>query len=308
MLAAFRRAGERLGQPLRLVAADARPDLSSACQLADAHFAVPDCMSGEFPAAMADLCAREGVRLVVPTIDPELLPWARLAPALAAAGVTVAVADAGTVEDCRDKVRTMAALAAAGVPVPRALSEDERAAGRADFPVIFKPRDGSGSRGLQRVVAGDPFPAAAADPAFLAQEWWQGREFTVNGFVDRAGRLVTAVPHERLEVRAGEVSRGCTARVPALLAAAAGVVRAFPGLRGPFCFQAIVRPDGAAAVFEVNARFGGGYPLADAAGAPFAEWLLREGLGLPLPAVPAWREGLTMLRYDQSVFLERPVG
>ena len=53
----------------------------------------------------------------------------------------------------------------------------------------------------------------------------------------------------------------------------------------------------------VNARFGGGYPLAHHAGARFADWLLDEIDGRPCRAHDGWREGVTMLRYDDAVFL-----
>jgi carbamoyl-phosphate synthase large subunit len=55
-------------------------------------------------------------------------------------------------------------------------------------------------------------------------------------------------------------------------------------------------------VFEINARLGGGYPLAHQAGATFTKWLLEEALGLPCTAVDTWRAGVEMLRYDTAVF------
>jgi len=56
-------------------------------------------------------------------------------------------------------------------------------------------------------------------------------------------------------------------------------------------------------VFEINARFGGGYPLAHRAGAKFTKWLLEEVIGAPCTAKDSWDEGLLLLRYDSEVFL-----
>ena len=56
-------------------------------------------------------------------------------------------------------------------------------------------------------------------------------------------------------------------------------------------------------VFEINARFGGGYPLAHRAGAPFSRWLLEEAAGRPGSAHNDWEEGVTMLRYDAAMFV-----
>ena len=64
-----------------------------------------------------------------------------------------------------------------------------------------------------------------------------------------------------------------------------------------------MRPDGSAGIFEVNARFGGGYPLAHEAGAHFTQWLLEEVAGLPSTASARWEEGGLLLRYDAAFFV-----
>ena len=56
-------------------------------------------------------------------------------------------------------------------------------------------------------------------------------------------------------------------------------------------------------VFEINARFGGGFPLTHRAGARFTRWLLEEAAGLLSTAHNDWQEGVTMLRYDAAVFV-----
>jgi carbamoyl-phosphate synthase large subunit len=75
-----------------------------------------------------------------------------------------------------------------------------------------------------------------------------------------------------------------------------------PGAQGPLCFQAILTAAGRYGLFEINARFGGGYPLAHHAGARMSQWLLEEVCGLPVSAHDDWEAGVTMLRFDQAVF------
>jgi carbamoyl-phosphate synthase large subunit len=98
------------------------------------------------------------------------------------------------------------------------------------------------------------------------------------------------------------VEKGRTERRADLEAMAHSIVAAIPSARGVLCFQTILDRDRGMAVFEINARFGGGYPIADHAGAEFALWLLEETKGLPCSAHNAWRDGVTMLRYDAAVF------
>lgn len=80
------------------------------------------------------------------------------------------------------------------------------------------------------------------------------------------------------------------------------MAEALPDARGALCFQAIADVTRGLQVIELNARFGGGYPLADRAGARFAQWLLEEVAGLPVSANDDWRDGVLMLRYDQALF------
>jgi carbamoyl-phosphate synthase large subunit len=129
-----------------------------------------------------------------------------------------------------------------------------------------------------------------------------GYEYTVNVYISADGTLTAAIPHLRIGVRAGEVEKGRTIRNPRFREIAEQVVRALPEPRGVMCFQLIDDKRRGPCVFEVNARFGGGYPLADHAGGRFAESLIAERLGRPACASDDWRPGVEMIRYDAAVY------
>lgn len=305
LLQCFRSDAKALNWELRILAADLRPELSPACQQADAAFAVPRCTSEDYVLALLEICQREQVALLVPTIDTELAVLSRQADAFAQIGTRVVISSPLVVDLARDKLATAALLAAIGIPTPQTLSLADYRANPAALtgPVIAKPKGGSSSVGIVRPKTPAELAGLPVDD-YLVQDLWEGAEYTVNLFFDQTGALRCAVPHRRVEVRGGEVSKGRTERVPALIDAAHKLAAALPGARGPLCFQAIVRPDGSFCVFEINARFGGGYPLAHHAGATFTQWLLEEALGRGCTAHDNWREGVTMLRYDAAVFLE----
>jgi carbamoyl-phosphate synthase large subunit len=305
LLQCLRTAAASLGfEPLAL-AVDLSPGLSAACARADAAQAVPRADALGYSEALLRFCAAHGARIVVPTIDTELPILASEAARFAASGVNVVISSPEAVSIARDKLRTAAVLSDAGVPTPATASLAEVLAGDADmpFPMVLKRIDGSRSIGLH--YAESIAAARALDlkvRAYVAQERCIGAEYTVNCYVDHCGVLRASVPHRRIEVRDGEVSKGITERRADLAAIARLVVKAIPGLRGPFCFQAILTASGPK-VFEINARFGGGYPIAHAAGATFAQWLIEEALSLPCTANDEWQDGLLMLRYDGAVFL-----
>jgi len=303
LLQCFRQSAAVLDLPLRILAADLNPKMSSACQAADASFTLPACGDASYADSLIELCVRERVSLLVPTIDPELAPLSRARGRFQEIGTTVAVSHESVVALAGDKLVTARQLDAAGIPTPKSLRlADYLASPEAlSGPLIAKPLNGSSSVGIVFAAGPDELRALPTD-RYLVQERWAGREFTVNMFFDRGGKCVAAVPHERIQVRSGEVSKGRTCRPPAVVALAEQVSKLLEGARGALCFQAILRSDGKACVFEINARFGGGYPLAHQAGATFSQWLLEEVAGLPATANNRWQDGVLMLRYDAAVF------
>lgn len=304
LLNCFREDAKRLKVDLRVLAADANPAWSPACQEADAAFQLPACTRLEFVPALLDLCQKQKVRILVPTIDPELAVLSRHRSDFAAIGTRVIVSAPEVVALAGDKLATAARLMECGIPTPRTVSLADYLDSPAQWkmPVIAKPRAGSAGKGI--ILPKHPGELAGLDPSgYIVQDFWKGREFTVNVFFDKNGRLRSAVPHQRIEVRAGEVSKGITRRVPQLADAADKLTVALPGAIGPLCFQAILKDTGEFSVFEINARFGGGFPLAHHAGARFTQWLLEEERGLSMSARDDWDEGVIMLRFDAAVFL-----
>lgn len=303
----FRHAGEQLGLAVLVHAADLAPTASAACLVADTAHAVPRADSQDYADAVLSIARREGVRLVVPTIDTELAALAAARPRFEAEGIRLAIGSVALVEIARDKLRTATFLAQQGVPVPRTASLEEALGDPEPWQgqLFLKPRHGSSGRGIRAVddlsvLSGEPF----AEP-MLVQERLRGPEFTVNCFFDRAGELRAAVPHERLAVRGGEVEKGITRRDPELAELARHLALALPGPQAALCFQAMRAEDGQFRLFEINARFGGGYPLAHEAGAPFARWLLEECTGAPSTASDEWAEGVMMVRHDRSLFVRQ---
>ena len=302
LLRAFRRTAANLHIDLRIIACDVQPGWSAACRLADLAIQVPYASDPDYVPAIEAICREHNVGLAVPTIDPELLPLAEARERFAASGTTVAVSALPLIEICRDKLKTAAFLATHGIPVPRTL--DLAAADPQDWdgPAIVKPRHGSAGRAITRIDSLDMLHDVAIEP-MVVQELLEGEEWTVNLYFDDAGGLRSVVPHHRIQVRAGEVEKGVTGRQEQLIEIAGQMAACLPGPHGALCYQAIIAPDDSAKVFEINARFGGGYPLADYAGACFAQWLIEERLGLPSTATDSWTAGVAMLRFDAAIFV-----
>jgi carbamoyl-phosphate synthase large subunit len=301
LLNAARESLAQLGLDWRIMAADAAPELSAACQLADSWRRVPPIASADYVGSLLDICRNDDVGLVIPTIDTELESLSQSEGEFAKAGIAINIGSSEFVRIARDKALTQRELASLGIDTPRTWAGPVSNPAELHFPVIAKPPGGSSSIGIVRYGSDEEFRRNPPHREDMIQELVQGPEYTINVFCDAAGSLRCAVPHRRIEVRGGEVSKGKTERRPELTAIAEKIAK-LPGAKGVFCFQAILSERGPVG-FELNARFGGGYPLAHRAGGTFVKWLLEEATGRPCTAADDWQDGLTFLRYDSEVFM-----
>jgi carbamoyl-phosphate synthase large subunit len=305
LIESFRQALSELGACGRVLGVDVSPETASAAYLVDKCFPVGRCCEPGFIDEVLRIAIEEHVSLIVPTIDTELSVYAANRRRFLDHGIAVAVSDPETVRIACDKVETHRWLLENNFPAPRQaeVSKVLQSPAQWEFPLILKPRSGSASAGVIMVksfVALTEFAAGSTD--LIVEEIARGDEYTVNVFV-HDGRCVSAVPHRRLETRGGEVSKGITVRDESLMRLAATIAEKLPGARGALNVQCFLDKDGTITVIEINARFGGGFPLANRAGAKFPLWLLEPLLERPATVTAEWQDGLLMLRYDDAVFI-----
>ena len=288
----------------RVLAGDLNPDMSSACCLADESFRLPPVQSPDYVPHLLQLCLAQEVGVVVPTIDTELKTLSEHCYDFERQGIALIVSEPSLVRVCRDKRLTSQLFSQLGLDTARTVANPSHA----DMPLFAKPYDGSCSIGTQVVRSQKEAAAVSAknskimfveylDPA-------QHDEYTIDLYYDRESQLKCLIPRLRVEVRAGEVSKGRTIRLPE----DAFLREAFENLQGAKgCITAQVfrcRTTGRIAAIEINPRFGGGYPLSYQAGANFPRWLLEEYvLNKEIEFYDTWEPNLTMLRYDGQVFV-----
>ena len=176
-----------------------------------------------------------------------------------------------------------------------------------EFPCFAKPYDGSCSIGAS--VVGTPemlSDAMLADEKMMFMELIDDsyQEYTVDAYYDRKGQLRCFVPRQRLETRAGEVSKGVARRnfVYDYLRDKLGYLK---GARGCITLQLFGNQDTEKfSAIEINPRFGGGFPLSYSAGANYPGWIIDEYLlGQTVEFNEDWEADLLMLRYDAKVLV-----
>ena len=285
-----------------VIVTDVNP-LSPAVHAADRAFRVPMATEPGYIDRVLEIAAGEDVRLVVPTIDDELVPFGEAVDRFASHDIVIAVSSSETAALCNDKYATCRRLrrhgiAAASSWLPGQLPESPV------FPLFVKPRYGRGGVGAYAIRNAKElafFLDYVADP--IVQEYLDGPEFTIDMLCDFGGHPLSIVPRRRDVIRAGVMDRGCTVKDPALIALAEACAAAVPFAAAVNIQCRVV--DGTPVVFEINPRFSGGIPLTIESGADFPAMLVELASGRRVASsIGRFRDQLWMTSYEASVFLQ----
>jgi carbamoyl-phosphate synthase large subunit len=306
LLQAFRAAARRLRIGLRLVGTDSDPT-APALSCVDEPLLVPRATDAGYIDALLDAVRTHRVALLIPTIDTDLEVVSRSRAAIAELGCVPLIAEPEVISTCRDKVRTYEHLCRHNIDTPQTWTPQQLPpAAERRFPLFIKPRGGSASQWVHKIE--DPqdldyYLGRVRNP--IIQQFVAGVEHTLDVYVGLTGVPRCVVPRARWQVRGGEVCKGVVVKDLEIMDAGRHLVETLgPSLRGLVTLQCIVTRRRRIRFIEINPRFGGGAPLAIAAGADFPAWLLQELAGqTPDIAFDGFQHGLCMLRYDWSVFL-----
>ncbi len=293
---------DMVDEPVTMLAADLDPYAAGLYLVdADQRALLPRGDDPAFAQTLLELCRRWQVDVVIPTVDTELLPVARMRDAYADAGTTIVGASVRTLEACLDKA-VLAQLCDPLVRVPATtIVDDAFDASGVALPVIVKPRSGSGSRGIRLVQRVEELEALERDGTLLVQEHLPGAEFSLDVLARADGQVVGVVPRERLKVDSGIAVTGRTLHDEALETFARQVAEAIE-LTTVANVQVKQDASGTPALLEVNPRFPGTMPLTIAAGIDMPKLAIGEALGTPIPDGPLPFADIAMVRYFEQRF------
>ncbi|MGD8604899.1 MAG: ATP-grasp domain-containing protein [Anaerolineales bacterium] len=299
----YQRARTGLKLDGRTIVTDIDP-LAPANQVADEHVLVPRCNDPDYLPALAEICRRESVDLVFPLIDPDIPVLAHGRKTLEETGATVVVLPAQSVDQTVDKWLTYQFFRSIDIPTPQTWLPDEINPKQAEYPLFVKPRFGSAARHTYKVA--NPVELAFFMdyvPHPIIQGYLPGEEITNDVICSLKGKLWAVVSRQRIEVRWGEVAKGVTILDRDIQAHCRTIAKALEAV-GPITVQCILK-DGQPYFTEINARYGGGHPLAIAAGIDTPSWYLSQaaGMEIEIPALDQYQTGLYLTRFDDSFFL-----
>ncbi|MBI5814543.1 MAG: ATP-grasp domain-containing protein [Nitrospinae bacterium] len=301
MIRGFTQALEDLGVAGRVLVCDS-DRLSPGLRFADKFHLVPLSSEPEYIPTLLEICRKENIKLVVPTIDEELPVFGKHKKDFAAIGVTALVSDERVGLICNDKYKTSLFFAENGFPFAKTMLPEQLDFKSVKYPLFIKPRSGRGSVDAYPVKNEEElkfFLNYVHNP--VVQNFLTGKEYTIDVLAGLDGRIIHVVPRERIVIRSGVSDRARTRKDEKLMNLCAKICGTL-GVVGPVNIQCKI-DNGKTTFFEINPRFSGAIQLTTAAGADFFRLIVQDAMGLkPEPAIGDFKDNFLMISYEESIF------
>jgi carbamoyl-phosphate synthase large subunit len=293
----------RADESVELIAADMDPWASGLYLVpAQARTLIPAGAAPDFTDVLLSRCLTLGVHVVVPTVDAELRPLSRAWGAFTAAGIGLLLAPAAALDVILDKLALVERCASV-VRTPRTeLFGPCVYPASWRYPVVVKPRTGSGSRGVIIVDSAAQLAALERSPSLIVQDFLPGEEYSVDVLADASGHVIASVPRLRARVDSGVSVGGLTVHDPEVEWFGRAVAQA-TGVTYVANVQCRRDGDGRPALLEVNPRMPGTLGLTIASGVDMPRLALAALLGRPVPAELDFRE-MAVVRFLDERFMD----
>lgn len=302
LVEAFREAKEDLGVKGNLIGAD-MDKLAPALKFVDKSYIVPRIKSDNFINSIIEICKKEKISLIIPTLDTELMVYSKNKDLIEReTGAIVMVSDEATIEIIRNKIKTYEFLKTNGFKVPKLISSSDIEGNNYKFPLFIKPLDGSSSINnfkINNEKELEFFSLYVPNP--IIQEFAEGQEYCVDVFTDFTGKLITVSPKIRLAHRGGEITKGKIAMDRDIIGVAKRLCNVLK-FSGEINFDCIKTNEGIS-IIEINGRFAGGAPMSFRAGANSPKKLYQLLMGKTLEYNEDIKNEFIALRFDSCVFI-----
>ncbi len=268
-----------------------------ALTVADIKIQVPAVYDDGYIDCMLDICRRHDIKAVICLNDLELPILSKEKARFEAIGVKVIVSDPEIIDICFDKYRTARYVESIGLDTPMTFVNYGEAvaairSGKLKFPIVLKPRWGSGSIGIEFVNDMEELEetygmlikkvkksilanASKGDEFILIQQKIDGQEYGLDVMNDLSGRHRAVSVKKKLAMRAGETDKAQTVDNADIRSIGHTLGKSLSHI-GNLDVD-VFEKDGKYFVLELNPRFGGGFPFSYEAGAnlpgAIIEWL-----------------------------------
>lgn len=302
LVKAFREASNELKIKSKLIGVD-MDELAPALNFVDKKYKVPKLSSEEFIPQIIEICKKENVAIIIPTLDTELSLYSKNKELIQnECGAKVMVSDENVISIIRNKVKTYEFLKENNFSVPKLIKEKDVQDKEYKFPLFIKPLDGSSSINNFKINNErelEFFKEYVSNP--MIQEFSEGQEYCVDVFCDFNGKVITVVPKIRIAHRGGEITKAKIVKDRELIEIGKKLASLLKPC-GEINFDCIKTENGVD-IIEINGRFAGGSPISFKSGANSPKKIYQLLMNEELQYNENFEDGFIALRFDDAVYI-----
>ena len=233
----------------------------------------------DFEEHFLSLLQQYQIDFIIPTFDAVALKLMQMQPKMRA---KVVCSPEETIRIANNKKQTYEALKNSGI-VPKTYETADQVD---EYPVFAKPQEGMGSQGVRLIQNEAEFSRVKAGPEqMVICEYLPGREYTVDCFTDRTGKLCFVGCRERTRIWHGISFRAELVEDERAKGIAEILNRSF-SFRGGWFFQVKEDRNGELKLLEFSARLATNSSFFGKIGVNIPLLSLFDAMDLPVKAIP----------------------
>ena len=303
LVRAFKKELKEIMPLSKVLVADAYPNLSAAAQISDKAIKLCEIHDEGYIDALLEICLENNVTLIIPTLDTALGILSENKEKFLKHNILIVLSDQNLIEVCENKLSTQNLFKELHLETAKVYTKENF-----ELPMFIKPINGSSSNDnyiIKNTNQISKYHLENDDLLFfeyLDHDIYD--EYTCDLYYNKHSILKCVIPRKRIEIRAGEVSKGVT-RKNKLKSFIENNLSSLEGARGCVTVQLFMhKKDRKIIGIEINPRFGGGFPLSYLAGGNYPKWIIQEYLlDEELTYFDDWENNLLMLRYDDEILV-----
>lgn len=249
-----------------------------------------------------DFCSQNNIKAIIPSRDGELQFWSSIKDELSKSGINVMVSSSKGVETCIDKLLFSQKLINKDFPaIPSSSSVHDIQT----LNVVAKERYGAGSLNIALNISKESAIQYAKQMQMpIFQPFIEGKEFSVDVYIDKKGKAKGAIARTRDLIVNGESQITTSVSNQKLEALCCQVVESLQ-LYGHIVLQILEDKRGRYHIIECNSRFGGASTLSIALGLDSFYWFLLETTNVDAAKYPFFRSKIekTQVRFPDDILI-----
>jgi len=264
-----------------------------ALYFADSFYIVPEIVSKDYIGSLLEICEKEHIKVITTLYDPEIEILAKNRKHFEDKGILMLIPSIETALLCHDKYAMFQFLRKNNIDtIDTYLTLEEinyaLKNNLINFPIIIKPRFGSGGIGIIRCdnkidldfhfshpINSQKSTETSKICVTIAQKIMHGDDISVDVYVDCfSGKVISLFAKKKLESKIGGANKVVSFYDPKLTDFIINLNDFFQ-FKGPIDIDLFFQ-DGKYFVTEINPRFGGGYIYAHALGIDFMKFILKN--------------------------------